>query len=606
VIFNSNNNFFLITRPLFFLTLFLLNSPIYSQSNILSEEFLEGLPPSVREEIEVQNSVQEEADLEALFRSDTSVEKNKVILSKIRKQLNAIEGRLNNEGNEKSLVRFGESFFSSIQSSFMPINIPNFDSSYIVDVGDKFNFISIGKVKTKEELTVQRDGSLLIPSMGKVVVAGLKIGEAENKVMEFIERTAIGVNAFLSLSEVRDIQVILLGGVDNPGIYTLSGGSSILGALNVAGGISEKGSFRKITHSRNGEIIQIVDLYHTFIDGLFSLKHPLRSGDTIFVHPAGNLIPISGGVNNPGIYELFPNETLEDLIKFASGFHPSYLGYNYININRSTINKTSLLKVEESNYGSMTINYRDEIFVPSYTKSVQGVKTVEISGMVNRPGTYHISDQETLESLINRAGGYREGAYVYGGALFRKDAIDKEKLFAQLNYQDTVNYIVSSIGKPNSNINNAALDLLAEELRSKSFSGRIVTDFANNQDVQLEDGDTVFIPSLQKVVYTFGDFKNPSNFEYDPYKSIDDYIELAGSLKDSAYSELIVIDPDGTTHIYNKDRFFNRSSLVIYPGSIIYAPRELGKLSGIIYASTVSPILSSLAISLASLNSISD
>jgi hypothetical protein len=44
----------------------------------------------------------------------------------------------------------------------------------------------------------------------------------------------------------------------------------------------------------------------------------------------------------------------------------------------------------------------------------------------------------------------------------------------------------------------------------------------------------------------------------------------------------------------------------IYPGSIIYAPRDIGKLGGLTYASSLAPILSSLAISLASLNSISD
>ena len=58
-------------------------SPIdaYSQSpDILSEEFLAGLPPSVRDEIEVKNKVNEGIELENLFRSETSLDKNKIIL----------------------------------------------------------------------------------------------------------------------------------------------------------------------------------------------------------------------------------------------------------------------------------------------------------------------------------------------------------------------------------------------------------------------------------------------------------------------------------------------------------------------------------------------
>ena len=88
--------------------------------------------------------------------------------------------------------------------------------------------------------------------------------------------------------------------------------------------------------------------------------------------------------------------------------------------------------------------------------------------------------------------------------------------------------------------------------------------------------------------------------------NVKDYIELAGGLKESAFKELVVIDPNGKTHIYDKKFLLYSPSIEVYPGSIIYAPRNIGKLSGLRYASTVSPILSSLAISLASLNSISD
>ena len=67
-----------------------------------------------------------------------------------------------------------------------------------------------------------------------------------------------------------------------------------------------------------------------------------------------------------------------------------------------------------------------------------------------------------------------------------------------------------------------------------------------------------------------------------------------------------MIDPDGLTHVHKLKSLMFNDSIDIYPGSIIYAPRDFGKLSGVMYASAVSPILSSRALSLASLNSISD
>jgi hypothetical protein len=185
--------------------------------------------------------------------------------------------------------------------------------------------------------------------------------------------------------------------------------------------------------------------------------------------------------------------------------------------------------------------------------------------------------------------------------------------YAQLNYSDTVNFIISNIGRPGASVNSSSLDLLAEELRSQTPNGRIITDFdydkiSNGEnDIRLMNNDRIVIPSVQKVVYAFGDFRNPSNVKYDPKLSVSDYIKLSGGLKESSYKDIVVIDPDGRANIYNSSSFnlFDKD-IDLYPGSIIYAPRDIGKLTGVQYASTVAPILSSLAISLASLNSISD
>ena len=63
------------------------------------------------------------------------------------------------------------------------------------------------------------------------------------------------------------MQILVMGGVESPGIYTISGGSSILSALNVAGGVSKEGSFRKIEQRRGGEKVKIIDLYDILIFG---------------------------------------------------------------------------------------------------------------------------------------------------------------------------------------------------------------------------------------------------------------------------------------------------------------------------------------------------
>ena len=601
-------------KKIIVLFIFIFSIEILSQGTLdqsfLNQEFLEGLPPAIREQIESQNQLNEEEDLEKLFRSETSIEKNKILLQKMQDQLANLRQSMNLDSDEdnKSLSRFGDSFFRTLQSSFMPINIGNLGSSYIVDVGDSFNFFMTGKVELNEVLMVQRDGSLIIPTYGKVYVAGLSLIRAEETVQNFVDSISIGVNAFLSLKSIRDVQVLITGGVENPGIYTLSGGSNILGALNISGGISKSGSFRNIELKRAGKIIQSYDLYDIFVYGNFDEKVTLRSGDTLFVHPSSVQIPISGAVSYEAIFEIKKDETIKDIIEFSGGFSEGFSDYEYIQLQRVTNKFNSIQDINIDSLDQYTLKPRDSIFVPMFQSEDSKIKVVSLTGMVNRPGEYFINEGETLKELIDRAGGLKKNAYIYGAALFRQNAQDQEQLFAQLNYSDSVNFIISNAGK--SNTNKSIIDLLTEELRSRNLPGRVVLDFneaisGKLKNFTLEDGDRIVIPRMERVVYLFGDFRNPSNLSYDQSFNVKSYIESVGGVKDSAFDELIVIDPDGKSHVY-KSTFFGRSDIEIYPGSIIYAPRNIGKLTGVQYASSISPILSSLAISLASLNSIKD
>ena len=79
---------------------------------------------------------------------------------------------------------FGQSFFSTLQSSFMPVNVPNLGADYIVDVGDTFTLMTIGQLNQNYELMVQRDGSVIIPEFGKVIVAGKSLQNAEKSVQD--------------------------------------------------------------------------------------------------------------------------------------------------------------------------------------------------------------------------------------------------------------------------------------------------------------------------------------------------------------------------------------------------------------------------------------
>ena len=186
--------------PKLFLFCFLyLNTEfVFAQSSSLDEDFLESLPPSVKDELELQNEIKEESDLEQLFQSDTSQKTNKYILEKLKSQLEELENRLDNTNqNENNLTRFGSEIFSSLQSTITPINVPVVPSEYFLGFGDKLSVSFYGQLSENYELFINRDGTLTVPEFGKISLNNKTLDEARNEIRKLIKESAIGVNVEL-------------------------------------------------------------------------------------------------------------------------------------------------------------------------------------------------------------------------------------------------------------------------------------------------------------------------------------------------------------------------------------------------------------------------
>ena len=595
---------------------------IFSQSSAnLDEDFINSLPENLQDEINNENA--EENQVDKLLNSKTSSLKNKEALKLLKQKIEDLDNQINkNEDAYKDnrLERFGDSFFSSIQSTFMPVNVPNLRDDYILGIGDKLSIQIIGdSSEILNGLTIERDGSLSIPDLGKVFVAGSALSEAKIIINNYIQSKTIGNEVYVTLNELRDISVVILGGAISPGVYTISGGSNVLHAINVAGGISENGSYRKVKILRNGELVKKIDLYETIIFGKGLFDFDLRSGDTILIEPVDFVVAVSGGINNPAFYDIKSGETLNDLIGFAGGFSQDPDQFENIILERDSSTGTNILRLTKENINNIKLQPRDAVIVPMFSKTLSTASKVKLAGMVKRPGTYNISEGETLSQLIKRAGGYKANAYIYGGVFLRKSAGEQSEVFGKRIYSDTINFLVSNLGgsaggSSTQPLTGDFLNILLEEFNSQDSISRIVTSFDLDDltknpmlDTKLMDSDTIEIPQIPNYVYLFGDFNQSVILPYDPKSQISDYIKLAGGKKSSATPHLIIIDPDGRSNYYEMKRFnLFGNDIEIYPGSIIYLPRELGKVEGITLAAAVAPILSSLTLSLASINAINN
>ncbi len=572
-----------------FISFALISSILFAQDvDEIQEIYLDSLPEGVRED--VMDRMERKGEEEKPFYRAASTQLDK------------------DQDEDPDLFEvFGQNFFDTIQTSFMPINEPNVGGSYILDYGDELEIQLLGQTDSNGTFKVNRDGSINIPEVGKIALSGLPLEEATSLIKAKVSDAYIGTEAFVSLTNIRDIRVIIAGNAYNPGIYTLNGSSNVLHALSMAGGLDEIGSFRNIQVIRNNEVVDTFDLYDVLIFGKNS-GQSLRSGDSVLVNPRGIIASVETGVQRPGRYEMREGENLLDLIKFANGLSP--------NADKSDI---SMKMIDKGELGSKNISFEelssheisngDTLFIKQYNYDV-----VKISGAIKNPGIYTLPVGTKLSELIDNAGGYEEYAYPLGGFLNNVRTYEINKISKDKLYENFLNNLIRSF---KNEVNDRKTGLILEELRNSEVSGRIIAEFDRDVllaypdlDTVLEHEDEIFIPTNNNQVYVQGEVGNPGAVRYQSLEDIDFYLKNSGgTLKSADTKNIFVVHPNGTSEsieINSGVPFLNKNQILIYPGSIIYVPRSNFVVEGLEAAAIWAPIVSSIALSLTSLSVISN
>ena len=551
------------------------------------ESFLKSLPPEIAQDLKRQQVQKDKAEEIQYRRPSTFIEKPAITDD-----------------------RYGFKIFSKMQSTLMPINEPNFDSSYILDFGDTLQLQLVGQKSSITSISIKRDGSINIPEVGKLFLSGLSLDKAVDLIKSKIKTSFIGVEAYVTLINIRDIQIIVAGNVFNPGPYTLNGNANIFHALSISGGPSSDGSFRSINLIRDDKVIESIDLYETFIYAKTSFKTRLRSGDLIFINPSQNIVSIAGAIKRPGRYELLKDEPLSKIIEFGNGIN-----------NKVDMRSISLERVLEGNIVSLPIKSllsletiiskdNDKIYLREFS-----FRTVEIKGAVKSPGKYLLNEGDGVLELLNKVGGYSKNAYPFGGVLENNKTRQVNEMASNKLYLSFLNNLTSQISN-NPDGDYESLISIIQELRNTEPSGRIMAEFnlsilekEPTKNVILHDGDTIIIPEFINQVYIFGEVASEGTVSYEASESLDDYINRKGGLtKFSDRNSIFILHPNGQTLKYEtRKNFFlkKKEDVNIYPGSVIFVPRKLETGSRqILQAYTA--ILGDIGISLASLAVLKD
>jgi len=305
--------------------------------------------------------------------------------------------------------RFGMEVFrhSAVNSEVLPMDLP-VGADYVLGPGDSLSIDLWGGVSQRLFRTVDREGRLLLPEAGPLLVSGKSLGEVQDAVQRLLRTEFRNVSADVSLLKLRTVRVYVVGEVASPGAYDVSSLSTPLNALFAAGGITARGSLRRLEHYRGQQLLEEVDAYDLLLHGVRRDVKRLENGDSLRVPPVGASVTVEGMVRRPALYELRGEKNLNDVLELAGGILPA-AALHHIEVQRLEAHEKRTMLSLEIGEGSdkealraalEKFNVQDGDEVHIFPIAPYNTRAVYLEGHVLRPGRYSYQEGMKLSDLI--------------------------------------------------------------------------------------------------------------------------------------------------------------------------------------------------------------
>ncbi len=402
---------------------------------------------------------------------------------------------------------FGAELYTSLSPSFEPNMKMATPLNYILGPDDAIQLSVFGIQEYNGELTVSAEGSISVPNVGPIKVAGMSVEAATQKIRATLANSVYrslqsgGSKISLSLSKIRSIKVTVIGS-NRPANYNLSSLSTIFNALYVAGGPNPYGSFREIELVRNNKVERKIDLYKMLLYGDQSDNVTLKDNDVIRIPAYKKRIEIQGQVKRPGIFEILPGENFQSVLQFASGFTDTAYRSS-VKVYQFSDKERTVLDLPSAEFTVYQPGSGDLVVINKVLNRFQN--RVKISGAVFRPDTYQLTTQLRVADLIKKADGLTQDAYSGRGQIIRLE------------------------------------DDLSRGIRSFDVKKALAGDAEHNLLLQRED--EVLISSISDLQDTFkiiiqGEVRFPGKYDFVKSLTLKDLILQAGGFTDAAYKRI--------------------------------------------------------------------
>ena len=420
---------------------------------------------------------------------------------------------------DSGFVIFGLDFFRNRSSQFNPNISGPVDANYRIGPGDRLVLVLTGDVEQSYSLDVTREGFIIVPQVGQIFVNQLTMGELENVLYSRLGRVYSGVRRgggatthfYVTPARLGSNQIFVTGDVVRPASYRISSAGTALTALYSAVGPSDNGSLRQVLIRRGGAVVDTLDVYDYLLNGNTAHDVRLISGDLVFVPIHWPRVRIVGEVARPATYEMRPNETLADALRFAGGFTAT-AARRRVQIERivppaqRTLGGRDRIVTEIVSDEFMTGSGPSVAVLPGDIIRVFSVASrvrnrIHVRGDVWSPGSQGIAPGMRVSDALKLAGGVKPDVYL-GQVLITRTLPDSTQIQLRAALRDTTGAVINDIP-------------LLEDDEIRVFS---MTDFRPTRYVAIN-----------------GAVRKSGQFPFREGMTIRDLVLLAGGLDQSAY-----------------------------------------------------------------------
>ena len=245
---------------------------------------------------------------------------------------------------------------------------------YIIGVQDSVNVTVWENADLTGKFTVQPDGAITLPLVGRVKAAGLSLSGFEMQLTRALaDGFLIEPRVAVTLDAHRGRRIFIFGAVSSPGAYALPEGQTLIEAL-VRAGYATASQVVVVRPKRpssgptlpenagDAEVIRVnlKELEKDVEQGSLARNIPLQDGDTVFIPRSDpTRIFVTGQIRTPGAYSITENTSVLQALALAGGVTES-AAINRLRIMRIVDGKQKTLNVKITD----TVQPGDTLVVP--------------------------------------------------------------------------------------------------------------------------------------------------------------------------------------------------------------------------------------------------